>query len=164
MNMAVRATLVLPIVLATIAALSVAALGASMTDTGPWYQSLAKPAWTPADPIFGMVWTAVFALITVSGITAWRAAPNARVAKRIIVLFAVNALLNVGWSLLFFRLQRPDWAIVEVGVLWLSIVGLIIFCGRYSRISSLALVPYLAWVSIAAALNWAVVDLNAPFG
>ncbi|KWV90903.1 TspO/MBR family protein [Erythrobacter sp. YT30] len=164
MQVAVRATLVIPIVLATIAALFVAALGASMTDTGPWYQSLAKPSWTPPDPMFAMIWTAVFGLITVSGITAWRAAPTARVAQRVITLFAVNGALNIVWSLLFFRLQRPDWAMVEVSVLWLSIIGLMIYCGRYSRIASLSLVPYLAWVSVAAVLNWAIVDLNAPFG
>ncbi|MEL7188163.1 MAG: TspO/MBR family protein [Pseudomonadota bacterium] len=164
MQVAVKATLVFPIILATIAALIVAALGASMTDTGPWYQALAKPSWTPPDPVFGMVWTAVFALITVSGITAWRAAPTGKIAQNVITLFAVNGALNIIWSLLFFRMQRPDWAMVEVSILWLSIIALIVYCGRYSRLASLSLVPYLAWVSVAAALNWAVVDLNAPFG
>ncbi len=164
MQVAVRATRVIPIVLAAIAALFVAALGASMTDIGPWYQALAKPSWTPPDPIFGMIWTAVFALITVSGITAWRAAPNAKVAQHVITLFAINGGLNVVWSLLFFRLQRPDWAMIEVAVLWLSIIGLMVYCGRYSRTASLALVPYLAWVSVAAGLNWAIVELNGPFG
>ena len=82
----------------------------------------------------------------------------------ILVLFASNAFFNVLWSLLFFRLHRPDWALAEVGFLWLSILALIVFLGRFSRPSGWLLAPYLAWVSFASALNLAVVRLNAPFG
>jgi tryptophan-rich sensory protein len=66
--------------------------------------------------------------------------------------------------MIFFRIQRPDWAFIEVLLLWLSILALIAYCGRYSRAAALLFLPYLAWVSFAAALNWAVVDLNGPFG
>jgi tryptophan-rich sensory protein len=76
----------------------------------------------------------------------------------------LNAFLNVSWSLLFFRLRRPDWALAEVGMLWLSILVLLVFLGRVSRTSGWLLVPYLAWVAFAAALNLAVVRLNGPFG
>ena len=79
-------------------------------------------------------------------------------------LFALNAFLNVSWSLLFFRLRRPDWAFAEVGLLWLSILVLVVFLGRVSRTSGWLLAPYLAWVTFAAALNLAVVRLNGPFG
>lgn len=68
------------------------------------------------------------------------------------------------WSLLFFRVQRPDWALIEVALLWLSIAGLIVYCGRFSRPSAVLLLPYIAWVSVAAALNYAIVQLNGPFG
>jgi tryptophan-rich sensory protein len=61
-------------------------------------------------------------------------------------------------------MQRPDWAFIELILLWLSILVLIIYCVRFSRSAAALLVPYLAWVSFAGALNWAVVDLNAPFG
>jgi tryptophan-rich sensory protein len=111
-----------------------------------------------------MGWTLIYALITISGITAWRAAPTAAKAEWVIALFALNGFLNITWSLIFFRMQRPDWAFIELIVLWLSIVALIIYCGRFSRTAAALLVPYLAWVSFAGALNWAVVDLNAPFG
>lgn len=164
MALAMRATLVAPVAAATVCAACVAALGATMTDVGPWYQSLAKPAWTPPDPMFAMVWTTVFALITVSAITAWRTAPTGRVAEWMVSLFALNGFLHITWSVLFFRFQRPDWALIEFAFLWLSIVALILYCGRYSRTASALLLPYLAWVSFAGALNWAVVDLNAPFG
>ena len=155
---------VLPVVVATNAAGLVAFMGATVTDLGPWYQGLEKPSWTPPDGLFPIVWTIVYALITVAGINAWRAAPTSRDAWNVISLFALNAFLNITWSLLFFRAQRPDWALVEVAFLWVSILGLIVFCARFSSRASALLVPYLAWVSVAAALNWAVNDLNGPFG
>ena len=159
-----KGTWILPVGVATVAAALVAFLGATITDLGPWYQGLEKPGWTPPDGLFPIAWTIIYALITVSGITAWRAAPTSQEAQSVISLFALNAFLNITWSLLFFRLQRPDWAFVELVFLWLSILGIIIYCARFSRQASLLLVPYLAWVTVAGALNWAVNDLNGPFG
>lgn len=156
--------MILPVTVATVAALCVAALGATVTDLGPWYQGLAKPDWNPPDVMFPLGWTLIYALITISAITAWRAAPNSAAGEWVIGLFALNGFLNITWSLIFFRLQRPDWAFIELTVLWLSIIVLIIYCGRFSRGAAALLVPYHAWVSFAGALNWAVVDLNAPFG
>lgn len=156
--------MIIPVAVATIAALCVAALGATVTDLGPWFQGLAKPAWNPPDVVFPMGWTVIYALITVSGITAWRAARTSAQAEWVIGLFALNGFLNISWSILFFRFQRPDWAFFEVTLLWLSILVLIVYCGRVSRQAALLLVPYLAWVSFAAALNWNIVQLNAPFG
>ncbi len=156
--------MIIPVTVATVAALCVAALGATVTDLGPWYQGLAKPDWNPPDVVFPMGWTVIYALITVSAITAWRAARTSAEAEWVIGLFALNGFLNISWSLFFFRLQRPDWAFVEVIVLWLSILVLIVYCGRFSKRAAALLVPYLAWVSFASALNWAVVELNAPFG
>jgi len=156
--------MIIPVAVATISALCIAALGATVTDVGPWYQALAKPAWNLPDVVFPIGWTAIYALITVAGITAWRAARTSAQAEWVVGLFALNGFLNISWSILFFRFQRPDWAFVEVTLLWLSILVLIVYCGRFSRSAALLLVPYLAWVSFAAALNWAVVQLNAPFG
>ena len=102
--------------------------------------------------------------IRIAGDTAWRAARTAAQAEWVIGLFALNGFLNISWSILFFRFQRPDWAFVEVALLWLSILAMILYCGRFSRTAALLLVPYLAWVSFAGSLNWAVVQLNAPFG
>jgi tryptophan-rich sensory protein len=79
-------------------------------------------------------------------------------------MFAINAFLNITWSMLFFRIQRPDLAFIELMLLWLSIAALIWYCWRYSRIAAVFFMPYLAWVTFAGALNWAVVDLNGPFG
>ncbi|GAA0754801.1 tryptophan-rich sensory protein [Erythrobacter ramosus] len=156
--------MIIPVTVATGAALCVAALGATVTDLGPWYQALAKPDWNPPDLVFPMGWTVIYALITVAGITAWRAAPTSAAAEWVLGLFALNGFLNISWSLIFFRLQRPDWAFYEVTLLWLSILVIIVYCGRFSKTAALLLVPYLGWVTFAGALNWSVVQLNAPFG
>ena len=146
------------------AALAVAAVGGTLTRIGPWYRALAKPAWTPPDAAFGAIWTAVFSLTAISGVLAWRGARRVSTREWLIGLFALNGFLNVVWSLLFFALQRPDWALGEVAALWLSIAGLIAFVWPLSRTASLLLAPYLLWVSIASLLNYQVVHLNAPFG
>lgn len=154
----------LPVVIAAVAAIAVAALGATITDLGPWYQGLAKPDWTPPDPAFGLGWTVIFTTTAIAAVTAWRAAPTSQVSDTLVGLFAFNAFLNISWSLLFFRVQRPDWAFAELVLLWLSILALIIICARYSKLSALMMVPYLVWVSFAGALNWQIISLNGPFG
>jgi len=164
MPVAPRKTWILPAIVAAIAASVVAALGATITDLGPWYQGLAKPGWNPPDVVFPVGWTIIYALNTAAIVSAWRAAPTPRVADTIVGLFAFNAFLNIGWSVLFFRMERPDWALVEVVFLLASIVSLIVYCGRYSKNAAMLFMPYLAWVSFAGILNWAIVDLNGPFG
>ena len=164
MPMRMRKTWILPAIVAAIVAGIVAVLGATITDLGPWYQALEKPGWNPPDVLFPVGWTLIFALNTAAIVSAWRAAPTPGVSDRIVALFALNAFLNITWSMLFFRLQRPDLAFIEVLLLLLSIMALIGYCGRYSKNSALLFTPYLLWVTFAAALNWAIVDLNGPFG
>ena len=77
--------------------------------------------------------------------------------------FGLNALANTGWSLLYFFLRRPDWALAEVVLLWGSIVILVLHLRPYAPKAALLLLPYLAWVSFAAVLNFEAVRLNAPF-
>jgi tryptophan-rich sensory protein len=135
-----------------------------MTELGPWYRGLRQPGWTPPDWAFGAIWTAIFALAAVSAVAGWRRAPTEEAANALVGLFAFNGFLNLLWSFLFFRMQRPDWALIEVALLWLSIAVLIGVLWRYARVAALLLVPYLAWVSAAALLNWQIVELNGPFG
>lgn len=153
----------LPIASAAGVAIAVAIMGGTITVLDEWYYSLNQPYWAPPDFAFGIVWTVVFALTAISGLTAWENAGNRRTAETVIGLFALNGFLNLCWSFLFFRMQRPDWAFYEVIILWLSILTLIIYCGRLSKTSGALLLPYLIWVSIAAALNFEVIRLNGPF-
>lgn len=134
-----------------------------MTDLGPWYAGLRQPSWKPPDWLFGPVWTLIFALTALAGVLSWRSANGRAEREWLLVAFALNGFLNVFWSLLFFRLRRPDWALVEVVFLWASILLLVVLCSRVSRPAGLLLLPYLIWVGFAAVLNLAVVRLNAPF-
>jgi tryptophan-rich sensory protein len=152
-----------PVAVAAGVTVLVATLGATMTELGPWYQSLRQPAWKPPDAWFGPGWTVIFACAAASAATAWRDVRDRPSRERVVVLFTANAFFNLLWSALFFRFQRPDWALYEVAFLWLSILVLIVYLARKSRPASLILLPYLAWVTFAGALNAAVVSLN-PHG
>jgi tryptophan-rich sensory protein len=79
---------------------------------------------------------------------------------RILVLFGINILLHMLWSPLFFNLRRPDWALIEVPFLWLSIVALMLGLAPISSASVWLLTPYLLWVTFAAFLNWTIVRMN----
>ena len=158
-----RASAIKPVLVAAAAATGVAVLGGLMTDIGPWYQSLKQPAFKPPDWAFGPAWTVIFALTAAAGVYGWRAAPDRRSRDALMALFALNAFLNVFWSLLFFRLQRPDWALFEIPMLWLSVLALILALRRYTLLGSRLLWPYLAWVTFAASINAATVQLNGPF-
>ncbi|MBI5128786.1 MAG: tryptophan-rich sensory protein [Rhodopseudomonas palustris] len=152
-----------PIFVAAAVALLVGLLGGSLTDTGIWYQSLIKPWWQPPDWAFGPAWTVIFALAAMSAAYAWRGARTRAQREWVVGLFAANGFFNVLWSMLFFTVQRPDWALLEVPLLWLSVLAGIVVFWRSARIASYYLLPYLLWVSFAAYLNWTVVQLNAPF-
>jgi tryptophan-rich sensory protein len=152
-----------PVVVAALSAAGVAMLGALTTELGPWYFKLHKPSWQPPDWLFGPAWTLIFALAALAAVVYWRAAEDPAERGQMLAAFACNAFLNTFWSLLFFRLRRPDWALYEVGFLWLSILALIVLLGRRSTLAAWLLAPYLAWVSFASFLNFTIVRLNAPF-
>jgi tryptophan-rich sensory protein len=150
-----------------VAALSVtmvAFAGGILTEVGPWYELLRFPPYRPPNWVFGPAWSLIFLCVATSGIIAWEHAPDASAKTILIILLAVNAVFNVAWSALFFKLRRPDWALIEVVGLWLSILALVIFIGSFSKLGGELMLPYLLWVSFASFLNLRVVQLNAPFG
>jgi tryptophan-rich sensory protein len=153
-----------PIAVAAGIALVVAVAGGVLTTIGPWYQSLRRPSWKPPDWAFGPIWTTIFTLAAVSAVLAWNADARPERRSALLVAYAVNAVLNIAWSAIFFRMRRPDWALAEVVLLWLSILALIVVTLRVSVLAAVLLLPYLAWVGIAAVLNRAIVRLNGPFG
>ncbi len=152
-----------PVAVGVAAAVAVALVGGLATDIGPWYAALRKPSWQPPDWLFGPVWTTIYTLVVIAGVRAWRRAGHGPQREWLLALFACNAFVNVLWSLLFFRLHRPDWALLEVGVLWSSVLALVILLGRRDPLGGGLLLPYLAWVGFASYLNLTIVMLNAPF-
>ena len=146
-----------------LAGVIVAVAGGVLTVIGPWYENLRKPSWKPPDWAFGPIWSTIIILAVISAALAWDAADSASAKTAVLTVLVVNAILNIAWSGIFFKLKRPDWALVEVLMLWLSIVALILVLGSHSTTAGLLMVPYLVWVSIAAFLNYRIVQMNKPF-
>lgn len=141
-----------------------AAAGIGSLATTPqipgWYANLAKPAWTPPGWIFGPVWTLLYLMMAVAAWLVWRQAGFAG-AKLPLALFAIQLALNSLWSVLFFGLQNPGAAAVEIILLWAAILATMVTFWRRSRVAGGLLAPYLAWVSFAAVLNVAIWRMNA---
>lgn len=138
--------------------------GGVMTPIDGWYRALNKPSWQPPDWLFGPAWTLILGLAAWAGVIAWNAATTDADRQAVIIVFAVNGLCHFLWSPLFFRLRRPDWALVEVVFLWASLVAMIAVLWPIAPFAGALILPYLAWVSFAAFLNLTIVRLNAPFG
>lgn len=161
-----RSRVAVPVAWTTAAIVAVALLGQWTTDLGPWYQALKQPWWKPPDLAFGPAWTLIYLLTGTAIVRTWLAmeGPGGRRARRRFLAAAgLNAALNVLWSWLFFRLRRPDWALAEVGLLWLSVLLLAVLAARHSSGAAWLFAPYAAWVAFAATLNAGVVRLNGPF-
>ena len=148
---------------AALLALVLAGAGGLLTEIGPWYRQLRKPSWQPPDWAFGPAWTLILGAAAIAGVLAWRGAPDAAGRTHVALLFGANWVLHLLWSPLFFKLKRPDWALAENVLLWLSVLALFIGLRPYSHTASWLFAPYLLWVSFAFWLNWAIVRLNAPF-
>ncbi len=144
-------------------AVVVAVAGGVLTEIGPWYEGLRKPSWKPPDWAFGPVWTTILVLAAISAALAWEAAEGPGAKAWVLAVLIVNSILNIAWSGIFFKMKRPDWALYEVALLWLSILALIVVLGAYSSAAGLLMVPYLVWVSIAMFLNYRIVQMNRPF-
>ncbi len=142
----------------------VAGLGGSATVLDAWYAGLTKPWFQPPDWVFPVAWTSLYILFTVSIGAAWNRMSGLGARRTLLILLIVNAVLNVAWSVLFFWLKRPDWALIEIAPFWLFTLLPFLVLWRHARASALLFAPYLLWVSFAAVLNFAIVALNAPFG
>jgi tryptophan-rich sensory protein len=145
-----------PTLIAAAGVTFLAVAGMMLTPLGPWYYGLRKPSWQPPDWLFGPAWTIIFILEAASAVSASD-------ASLLIGAYVANGLLNMLWSLLFFKLQRPDWALYEVGFLWLSILAMMAALHAVAGFAWLLLLPYLLWVSFASLLTATIVRLNAPF-
>ncbi|GGU38498.1 TspO/MBR family protein [Lentzea flava] len=146
------------VLLVFLAAVVVTAVAGSLfsVSAGAEYLALRRPSWAPPSWLFGPVWTVLYGLIAVSGWLAWR--HGARRGE--LTLFGVQLVLNAAWTPLFFGLRWYGIAFAEIVVLWLAIVALVVVFWWRSRAAALLLVPYLAWVSFAAALNVSIATLN----
>lgn len=124
-----------------------------ITLPGAWYVGLQKPWFTPPNWLFGPMWTTLYVLIGWVGARKWLYGGAAR-------LWWAQMALNFLWSPVFFGAQQPFAALLVIVAMWAVIAGFILREWRNDRLSAVLFLPYLAWVSLATALNAAIVILN----
>lgn len=140
------------LILAFLIVLIVAFLGNLFTGTttkSQWYESI-KPSITPPNFVFPIAWTILFILIAIA---LYFSLAKDRKNKPVFYFFAINFITNILWSLFFFALKQPIIAFIDIIILWTSILAIILSSWKTNKITSLLLLPYLAWVSFALILN-----------
>lgn len=135
----------------------VAASTGAQFEPGPWYDALNKPSWTPPNWLFPVAWTILYAMIAVAGWLVWRRAGFGPA----LAIWGVGLVLNGLWSYLMFGQQRIDLALVDIAALWVATAAFIWAALPIDLRAALLFAPYLAWVSFAAALNFAVWRMNS---
>jgi tryptophan-rich sensory protein len=141
-------------------ALCFAASGTAVfVSIGGWYSSLNKPSWNPPPWIFGPVWSLLYIMMAVAAWLVWREGGWKR-HGRTLGLFFLQWLLNALWTPIFFGMHRSGLAFAEIIMLWIVLAATLRLFWRVSKLAGVLLVPYLVWVSFAAALNFAIWRLN----
>ena len=125
-----------------------------------WYESLQKPSFSPPNWLFGPAWLTLYTLMGISLYLVWKRGLENKNVKNSLFVFAVQLVLNAFWSYLFFGLQSPFFAFIEIIVLWVAIAFTIFKFYKISRNVGLILIPYILWVSFALILNFYVWRLN----
>lgn len=132
---------------------------AASINAGSFYVDLVRPDWAPPSWVFGPVWTVLYVLMGVAAWLVWRVGGFAA-ARTALSLYLVQLAVNALWTWLFFGWQLGALAFADILLLWVLIAATIAAFWRVSRLAAGLLVPYLLWVSYAAALNFAVWQLN----
>ncbi|HEU0016046.1 MAG TPA: TspO/MBR family protein [Longimicrobium sp.] len=133
--------------------------GIASSNAGGFYEQLSRPEWAPPPWLFGPVWSMLYLL---QGIAAWLVWGDRgfRGARAALSLFVVQLAANALWTWLFFAWRQGALAFGEIVVLWALILATIVAFWRVRRLAGSLMLPYLLWVSFAAALTWSIWRLN----
>jgi tryptophan-rich sensory protein len=137
-------------------------IGAIVTlpQISTWYSSLSKPWWSPPNWLFSPIWTTLYLLMGIALFLVWREGLHRRDVRFAILIFSVQLVINLLWSVVFFSFHALFGSFILVMLLWLAILANIIAFLIISKWAGLLLVPYIVWVSIASYLNYSVYLLN----
>lgn len=141
--------------------LSVGAVAGMFTSQAvpTWYASLNRPSFSPPNWVFGPVWTSLYILLGLSFFLIWKENPSKQ-RNYAIIVFSIQMLLNFAWSFIFFYFNMIGAALIEIILLWFSIVAMIHLSYKIKPIAAYLNIPYLLWVSFAAILNAGYYFLN----
>jgi tryptophan-rich sensory protein len=141
---------------AFIALVFVAASSGALFQPGAWYAALNKPSWTPPNWLFPVAWSVLYLLIAIAGWKVWQVEG----IKTALIVWGISLLINMSWSYIMFERKEIGLALVDLILLWISIVAFMVLAWPVSQTATYLFVPYLMWVSIAGALNFSVWRLN----
>jgi tryptophan-rich sensory protein len=156
-----RAFDIVALVLIVALCLGIGALGAAVTANSMegWYDGLAKPTFNPPNEVFAPVWTILYVLMGVAAWRVWRSG-DADTVRGPLTLFALQLALTLGWTVVFFGLQKIGSAVATIVVLDVAILVTTLSFRTVDRLAALLMMPYLAWAAFATVLNVAIWRLN----
>jgi len=125
-----------------------------------WYTTLEKPSFNPPNWLFGPVWTALYILMGIAAFLLWRVRLSEPKARTALIIFIIQLILNVFWSIAFFGFRSPIAGLIVIVILWVAILLTILSFARVSIIAGVLLIPYILWVSFASILNAAIYVLS----
>ena len=125
-----------------------------------WYATLTKPELNPPSWVFGPVWTTLYVLMGVSVFLIWQKGWERKDVKVALSVYGIQLVLNALWSIVFFGMQSPGLALVNIALLFISIFFTMVLFYKISRPAMYLLIPYILWVSFASYLNYAIYALN----
>jgi benzodiazapine receptor len=132
---------------------------ATVTGIDSWYSAVNKPFFNPPNWIFAPVWTSLYAIMGIGLFLIWQS-PVSKKRSNALIIFAIQLALNFVWSFLFFYFENPGLALIEILILWLSILVMILYFRKVRLLAGNLQIPYLIWVSFATCLNTAIWWLN----
>lgn len=140
----------------------VAAVGAyfTITETGTWYQTIAKPSWQPPSWLFAPVWTTLYIMMGIAFYLVWKSNQPIEKKRPAMILWIFQLVFNLAWTIIFFNQHQIGLATIEIICLWLLILATIFAFARINKWAAILLVPYISWVSFATLLTYAIWQLN----
>lgn len=132
----------------------------TVTGVDSWYQTIQKPSWNPPNWVFGPVWTTLYVMMGIALWLVWKEDTSRELKMIAFILFGVQLILNFLWSFVFFKLEQPGFAFLEILFMWVAILATIFAFAQVNKTAAWLLVPYISWVSFAAILNFTIWRMN----
>ncbi len=157
-----KSNYIVKLLISIVACLCAGIIGSVFTTPAitTWYAALQKPAFTPPNWLFAPAWTILYILMGIVASIIWHKGLDNRANKTALIIFLIQLILNILWSVAFFGLHSPLYGIIVIVALWIAILFTIIKFFRISKLAGALLLPYIGWVTFAAALNISVFLLN----
>lgn len=130
------------------------------TEISTWYSGIAKPSFNPPSWVFGPVWTTLYLLMGIALFLIWERGQDKNKIRSFAFVFICQLILNSLWSIIFFGMHNIGLALIEIVILWVSILFTIILAYRVYRISAYLLLPYILWATFAVYLNFSIWIIN----